>query len=144
MTRNLRFEVVYPHSVDSVWHAITDSEALAEWLMPNDFRAELRHRFTFQTHPAPGFDGVIQCKVVECDPPRRLAYTWAASNGIDTLVRFSLEPFGASSTRLVLEHNGFAGLQGLLLSFILSAGWKKKILRTRLPEYLVKRGAAGA
>jgi uncharacterized protein YndB with AHSA1/START domain len=136
VTRNLRFEVVYPHKMESVWQALTDREALAEWLMPNDFRAELGHQFTFRTDPAPGFDGIINCKVIQCEPPRRLAYTWASSNGIDTVVLFALEPFGDAGTKLVLEHNGFAGLRGLLVSFILGAGWRKKLLRTRLPAYL--------
>jgi uncharacterized protein YndB with AHSA1/START domain len=30
--------VTYPHPIDRVWAALTSSEALAAWLMPNDFQ----------------------------------------------------------------------------------------------------------
>ncbi len=35
--KTLRKEVFYPHPRDKVWAALTTPEALAEWLMPNDF-----------------------------------------------------------------------------------------------------------
>lgn len=38
---------------ETLWRALTDSELLATWLMPNDFRAEVGHRFTMTTDPAP-------------------------------------------------------------------------------------------
>jgi uncharacterized protein YndB with AHSA1/START domain len=31
------YEVVYQHPIRSVWRALTEREALAAWLMPNDF-----------------------------------------------------------------------------------------------------------
>jgi hypothetical protein len=49
---------------------------------------------------------------------------------IDTVVRWTLHAEGGG-TRLVLDHTGFSGLRGLLLSFMLGAGWKK-MMRTRL------------
>jgi uncharacterized protein YndB with AHSA1/START domain len=44
-----------------VWRALTDSDLLARWLMPNDFRPVPGHRFSFRTTPRPGqgFDGVV-------------------------------------------------------------------------------------
>jgi uncharacterized protein YndB with AHSA1/START domain len=33
-------EVVYAHPPGRVWRALTDSAALADWLMPNDFLLE--------------------------------------------------------------------------------------------------------
>jgi uncharacterized protein YndB with AHSA1/START domain len=30
--------VTYPHPIARVWFALTDADALARWLMPNDFR----------------------------------------------------------------------------------------------------------
>jgi catechol 2,3-dioxygenase-like lactoylglutathione lyase family enzyme len=44
--------VVYPHPADRVWAALTSSEALAAWFMPNDFEPAVGHRFTFQAKPA--------------------------------------------------------------------------------------------
>jgi uncharacterized protein YndB with AHSA1/START domain len=134
MARNLRFEVFYKQPREHVWAALTSSEAMAAWLMPNDFLPRLGHRFQFRTKPAPGFDGIVNCEVLEIDPPRRLVYSWVGG-GNDTRVVWTLEEAG-SSTRLVLEHQGFRGLRGLLTSSILGKGWGSRILKTRLPTVL--------
>jgi uncharacterized protein YndB with AHSA1/START domain len=131
MKRDLRFEQTYPHPPARVWAAITDSAAMADWLMPNDFVPRLGHRFQFRTKPAPGFDGIVNCEVIELDPPRRLAYTWKGG-GIDTIVTITLEPAPAG-TKLVLEHRGFHGVRAVMVSFIMGSGWGKKILPQRLP-----------
>jgi uncharacterized protein YndB with AHSA1/START domain len=91
MKRDLRFEQTYPYPVERVWEAITDSAAMSDWLMPNDFVPRIGHKFRFQTKPARGFDGIVHCEVIALDPPRRLAFTWKGG-GIDTVVTFTLEP----------------------------------------------------
>lgn len=63
MKRTIRRTVRYPHPPSRVWAAITSSAALARWLMPNDFEPKVGHEFTFRTDPAPGFDGIVHCKV---------------------------------------------------------------------------------
>ncbi len=107
MTGTIRREIVLAHSRDEVWRALTDSEDLAEWLLPNDFVPRVGHRFTFRTDPNPrvGFDGFVHCEVIECEPPSRLAYSWTGG-GIDTRVSFRLEPEG-NGTRLFFEQSGF-------------------------------------
>lgn len=134
MTRDLRFEIVYEQPRERVWAALTDSAALAAWLMPNDFAPRLGHRFQFRTKPAPGFDGIVDCQVLEIEPPRRLVYSWAGG-GIDTRVIWTLEEAG-SGTRLVLEHRGFRGVRGLFVSSILAKGWSSRMLKTRLSVVL--------
>ena len=95
------------HSPAKVWRVLTDSDLLARWLMPNDFRAVPGHRFTFRTTPRPaqGFDGVIHCEVLELDEPRRLRWAWRGGR-LDTVVTWTLVPEGRG-TRLFLEHAGF-------------------------------------
>jgi len=72
-------------------------------------------------------DGTISDagKVVECDPPRRLAYTFVNQsdryrNELPALATFVLEPYG-KLVKLTLTHEGFAEgskfLQGI------SRGW---------------------
>ena len=134
MKRNLRFENVYPHPVEKVWRALTDPEALGEWLMKNDFKPELGHKFQFRADPQRGWDGVVDCEVLEIDEPRRLAYSWRGGN-LDTKVTYTLEAVG-NDTRLILEHTGFTGMKGVMVSFMLGMGWKKKLLRQRLPAVL--------
>lgn len=140
MKRDLRFEEHYPFPPERVWDAITDSAALADWLMPNDFQPRLGHRFQFRTKPAPGFDGIVNCEVIALGPPRRLAYTWKGGS-IDTVVTFTLEPT-PTGTKLILEHKGFRGARAIMVSFILAGGWRKSILPKRLPAVLERRAAA--
>jgi len=129
--RDIHLEVIYPDPVGVVWEALTDPKLLADWLMQNDFRAEVGHAFSFVTEPAPGFDGVVRCKVLEIEPERRLRYSWVGG-GQDTQVTWELEPHGRG-TRVTLTHSGFSGIRGVLVRNILAAGWKSKILR-RLGE----------
>jgi uncharacterized protein YndB with AHSA1/START domain len=132
MTRNLRFEVFYEQPRERVWAALTNSDALAAWLMPNDFMPRLGHRFQFRTAPVERFkfDGIVSCEVLEIEPPSRLVYSWVGG-GIDTRVAWTLQEQG-KGTRLVLEHQGFRGVRGLLVSSILGKGWGSSILKVRL------------
>jgi uncharacterized protein YndB with AHSA1/START domain len=134
MTRDLKFEMLYEQPRERVWAALTDPAALAAWLMPNDFAPQVGHRFQFRTKPAPGFDGIVNCEVLELEPPRRLVYSWVGG-GIDTQVIWTLEESG-TGTRLVLEHRGFHGLRGLIVSSILGKGWGSRMLKVRLPIVL--------
>lgn len=126
MKRDLRVSRTYPHPRALVWRALTEPELLAEWLMPNDFRAEIGHAFTFTTKPAPGFDGIVHCEVLAIRAPELLQLSWRGGS-IDTRVTFRLEDailYSRAATRVVLEHTGFEGLEAILTSFILEAGWR--------------------
>jgi uncharacterized protein YndB with AHSA1/START domain len=48
MNRDLRFEVTYPHPPEKVWRALTDPQAIAQWLMKNNFEARVGHKFQFR------------------------------------------------------------------------------------------------
>lgn len=134
MKADIDATVTYPHPVDRVWEALTSSDALAAWLMPNDFKPVLGHRFTFRTKRAPGFDGIVRCEVLELDPPRRMVWAWAGGN-IDTTVTFTLEETADAGTRLRMHQVGFHGLGAQLTRRILASGWPG-ILRERLLAYL--------
>src|SRR5262245_2043965 len=110
MNNSINREVLFPQPPEQVWHAITDSATLAEWMFPNDFQPRVGHRFTFQVpgNPQMNFDGItVHCEVLECDAPKRLAFSWSAGPPVEnTRVTFQLEPDGAG-TRLLFEHTGF-------------------------------------
>jgi uncharacterized protein YndB with AHSA1/START domain len=53
-----------------------------------------------------GWDGQGPIKVLEIDPPRRLAYSWKYDQEEETVVSWSLEGSGGK-TRLTLVHSGF-------------------------------------
>jgi len=133
--------VLYSHPVERVWAALTSSSALAAWLMPNDFEPVVGHHFSLRTKPAPGFDGIVHCEVVEMEPPSRMVWTWAGGT-IDTTVTFTLEAIDGG-TRLRLHQVGFHGLGGQLTRRILASGYPR-ILRQLLPDYLDREAGPGA
>jgi uncharacterized protein YndB with AHSA1/START domain len=124
MKADIDLTAEYPHPPERVWAALTSSEALAAWLMPNDFRPVPGHRFTMRTKPRPrlGFDGIVRCQVLEIDPPRRMTWSWAGGR-IETTVTFTVEPLGAERTRLRMRQAGFHGLGGQFTRRILASGW---------------------
>ena len=105
-TRTVHLEKNYAHSPERVWRALTDPNALADWLLPGTFRPRIGHRFRFTRRTADRRLQKIRCQVVELDAPYRLAYTWQAENDVlPTLVTWTLEPT-EEGTRLRLEHTG--------------------------------------
>jgi uncharacterized protein YndB with AHSA1/START domain len=129
----------YAYPRDVVWAAIADSDALADWLMPNDFRPVAGHEFTFRTKPAPGFDGIVRAKVLEISPPERLVLAWKGGP-LDTTVSFELVAVSSTHTRLTLVHEGFQGVSNLLPRLFLGGGWKD-ILGRKLPDHIASMTA---
>jgi len=104
--KTISFEFDLDHLPDKVWKALTDPELLAEWLLPAvGFRLDPGASFTFKAPPQPGWDGVVQCRVLEIEAERKLSYAWVVGD-IDTVVTFSLTPTG-SGTHLALVQSGF-------------------------------------
>lgn len=141
MPRDITVEVDLPYPQAEVWQALTDPAALAEWLMPvTDFAPVVGTRFTLGANRMPGWDGIIHCEVTEVDEPRLLAYTWQGSKmGAVTTVRWQLSTVD-SGTRLRLDHNGFTGLGGFVLSLLHRSGWRR-ITRKRLTARLSRSTA---
>jgi uncharacterized protein YndB with AHSA1/START domain len=83
--RAIRLDEYLPHPPRKVWRALTDRELMARWLMPNDFKLEVGHRFTFRTDPIPavGFGGIGHCEVLGFETGRMLRISWA-DPGSDT------------------------------------------------------------
>jgi uncharacterized protein YndB with AHSA1/START domain len=125
MAGSIKKTAWYPHAPVRVWMALTDSDALARWLMPNDFEPRVGHMFTMQTKPAPGFDGIVRCEVLELDEPRMMAWRWLGG-GIETVVRFELEA-EREGTRLRLVQSGFRGVRQRMVGMILARGWTKML-----------------
>lgn len=104
MTQSVTIDVFYPHPPEKVWKALTESRALAAWLMENDFEPRIGHKFQFYDESLPGLKTTIQCEVIELDAPNRLVYTWRDSPisepslAIWTLVRVE------GGTQLQLKH----------------------------------------
>lgn len=105
-TDSISFDFDLQHSPEKVWRALTDPELLAEWLLPViGFELEPGAAFTFKTQAYPGWDGTVNCRLLEIEANRKLSYTWTVPF-LDTVVTFTLTPT-ASGTRLSLVQSGF-------------------------------------
>ena len=102
----LSFTFDLPHPPEKIWRALTEPALLAKWLMSTDMHAVLGNKFTFKTQPTQGWNGVVDCEILELEPDKRLRYTWKAPP-LETVVTWTLTPI-PSGTRLELEHAGFA------------------------------------
>jgi uncharacterized protein YndB with AHSA1/START domain len=107
-TETISFDFDLNHKPEKVWRAITDPALLTEWLLPVvDLKLEPGATFAFRTQPYPGWDGVVNCRMLDIEPQRKLSYSWVVGDMVlDTVVTFTLTPT-ASGTRLSLVQSGF-------------------------------------
>jgi uncharacterized protein YndB with AHSA1/START domain len=105
---SISFEFDLHHSPEKVWRALTDPVLLTEWLLPVvELKLEPGAAFTFKTQRYPGWDGIVNCRVLEIEAHRKLSYTWVVGDmDINTVVTFTLAPT-PSGTRLSLVQSGF-------------------------------------
>jgi uncharacterized protein YndB with AHSA1/START domain len=126
-TKSIVIERLMPHPAERIWRALTMPDLIREWLMENDFVPEAGHRFTFRARPVPGWSGVVNCQVIETDPPHRLVYSWGdgseSDSGLRTIVTWTMTPQDGG-TLVRMEQSGFrpedeAGYQGM------GGGWPR-------------------
>ncbi|MFT3999478.1 MAG: SRPBCC domain-containing protein [Rhizobium sp.] len=85
---------------EKIWRALTQPHLIEEWLMKNDFKPSVDHRFKLSADW-----GAVDCRVLEVEPNKTLSYTWDAY-GLESIVVWTLTPTGAG-TRLRMEQSGF-------------------------------------
>ena len=104
-TRTLVLEKEMPHPPEKIWRALTEGALLKEWLMDNDFRPIVGHRFTFRAPPMPHWDGIIESEVLMVEPSARLSYRWNAL-GLTSVVIWTLTAT-AGGTLVRMQQSGF-------------------------------------
>ena len=109
-TRTLVIEREMQHPPEKIWRALTEGQLIEEWLMKNDFRPVVGHRFQFRATPVPGWNGIIDSEVLVVEPNSRLAYGWT-SMGLETVVTWTLTP-NEGGTLLRMEQSGFPSEEG--------------------------------
>jgi uncharacterized protein YndB with AHSA1/START domain len=115
----------YPHSPEKVWRAVTDPALIPLWTATGaggrteGFATVVGTKFQFIGKPKPGWNGVVDCEVIEVDEPSLLRWTWTdTSTGDTTEVLYQLEPH-AGGTRFSYDHTGFTGLSGFFMAQLL-------------------------
>jgi uncharacterized protein YndB with AHSA1/START domain len=99
-TRSVIVEREIPFPPDKIWRALTQPHLIEEWLMKNNFKPVVDHRFNLR-----GDWGAVDCQVLEVEPNKTLCYTWAAM-GLDSVVTWTLTPT-RTGTHLRMEQSGF-------------------------------------
>jgi uncharacterized protein YndB with AHSA1/START domain len=99
-TRSVVVERELPHPPEKIWRALTQPHLIEEWLMKNDFKPVVGHRFDFRADW-----GSVDCRVLAVEPNKTLSYTWAAY-GLESVVTWTLIPT-RTGTRLRMEQSGF-------------------------------------
>ena len=89
-----------PSPPQKVWRALTQPHLVEEWLMKNDFKPVVDHRFNLRADW-----GAVDCRVLAVEPNKTLSYTWAAY-GLESVVTWTLTQTRAG-THLRMEQSGF-------------------------------------
>jgi uncharacterized protein YndB with AHSA1/START domain len=123
----------YPYPVMLVWRALTDPGLIPLWTAtgaggrPEGFAAVPGTRFRFVARPRPGWNGIVNCEVLEADEPSLLRYSWTDDGGGETTeVTYRLEPHGGGTL-----HRGGRAVHG-------------PAARPRPPQDAHRRPAGGA
>jgi uncharacterized protein YndB with AHSA1/START domain len=106
-TRSVIVEREIPYPPEKIWRALTQPHLMAEWLMKNDFKPAIGHRFNLRGD----WGGVLDCEVLALEPNKSLSYSWNhahedAAYNLMSLVTFTLTPT-SSGTHLRMEQSGF-------------------------------------
>jgi uncharacterized protein YndB with AHSA1/START domain len=106
-TRSVVVEREMPCPPEKLWRALTQPHLIAEWLMKNDFKPAVGHRFNLRGE----WGGVMDCEVLTVEPNKTLSYTWNfahddAAFNLNSVVTFTLTPT-STGTRLRVEQLGF-------------------------------------
>lgn len=106
-TRTVVVEREFLHPPERLWRALTQAHLIEEWLMKNDFKPEVGHRFNLRGE----WGGVLDCEVLEVEPNRSLSYTWNFAHDdpaydLRSVVTLTLTPT-STGTHLRMEQTGF-------------------------------------
>jgi uncharacterized protein YndB with AHSA1/START domain len=99
-TRSITVEREMPHPPEKIWRALTQGPLIEEWLMKNDFKPVVGHRFNLRADW-----GAVDCEVLAVEPNKTLSYTWAAYD-LKSVVTWTLTPT-STGTHLRMEQSGF-------------------------------------
>ena len=131
---DIRKTVVLHASIEKVWRAVSSSEGIAAWFMPNTFEPNVGEEFILHAGPY----GDSPCKVTEMDPPNKLEFDWDK----DWHITFELKKLEDNKTEFTLIHSGWDaekstkfGQPHPVVRDIMAQGWDK-IVKKALPSYI--------
>lgn len=128
--------VILNAPIEKVWKAVSTSEGIEEWWMPNNIKAVTSTEFVLHT----GQFGDSPCRVTEVEPPFKIAFDWDQ----DWHIIFQLKKLDEERTEFTLIHSGWDpdkrsrfGQPYSDVRSIMDDGWER-IVKEKLPEYVSK------
>jgi uncharacterized protein YndB with AHSA1/START domain len=132
----------YPQPIEQVWRALTDPEIVPRWTAtgaggrPEGFQLLVGSTFRFVAKPKPGWNGIVNCEVLEVSAPSLLRYSWTDDSGGDvTEVAYRLSALDGGGTRFTYDHTGFTGIGGVFMAKLLGRV-RRRMLDVGLPPVL--------
>ena len=123
-TRAVVVERDFAFPPEKLWRALTQPHLIEEWLMKNDFKLDVGHRFNLRGE----WGGVLDCEVLAVEPNKTLSYTWDhahadAAYNLRSVVTFTLTAT-STGTHLRMEQTGFRSDQPQAFNGA-KFGWQK-------------------
>ena len=104
-TRSVVVEREIAHPPERIWRALTQPHLIEAWLMKNDFKPVVDHRFSLRADW-----GAVDCQVLAVEPNKALSYTWNVTRddmaALKSVVTWTLTPT-STGTHLRMEQSGF-------------------------------------
>ena len=105
--RSVVVEREFAFPPEKLWRALTQPHLIEEWLMKNDFKPAVGHRFNLRGD----WGGILDCEVLAIEPNKTLSYTWNFANddaayNLTSVVTFTLTAT-STGTHLRMEQSGF-------------------------------------
>ncbi|KSU64382.1 hypothetical protein AS034_00630 [[Bacillus] enclensis] len=119
LVKDIEQTAIFDASIQKVWDAVSTSEGISAWFMPNDFEPVVGHEFHIQSPFGPS-----PCKVLEIDEPNKLSFAWDTDGWV---VTFQLKDLG-NQTEFTVVHAGWKESDDT----ISKAGEKASIIRDRM------------
>lgn len=121
----IRHSIVMNAPIQKVWGAVSTSEGIAAWFMPNTLQPVLGSEFTITDQNF----GTSDCKVIELDPPTLFSFTW----GKDWTITFELHELDGK-TEFTVIHAGWDaekvtefGMPHTMVRGIMDKGWESLV-----------------
>lgn len=127
-TRSVIVEREIPYPPEKIWRALTQPHLIEEWLMKNNFKPVVDHRFALTADW-----GGVDCQVQAVVPNETLSYTWDTKD-LESIVTWTLTAT-ETGTRLRMEQTGFRADQQPYYRGA-TVGWQRFL--TALEEVLAR------
>ena len=113
----------------NVFRKISDENELKKWwvdipILEKKVGGHLMFRFLKENSEMLKKDYVVEGKVLQIEPDKKLVYTWKPVDDPDfpnSVVDWTIEQTDSNKTKIILTHSG---LQGCKIFYLVDAGWE--------------------